>query len=100
LFNLTSSLTSAGISRFIREIPADVKEDVRLNNQITQPSFSDNEASNETGYSLGQMVEHPKFGVGVILNCEGDGAQARVQVNFDSVGTKWLVLAYARLTPC
>ena len=92
--------TYPAVSRFIREIPAEVKEDVRLNNQISQPSFSDNQSSNETGYSLGQMVEHPKFGVGVILNCEGDGAQARVQVNFDSVGAKWLVLAYARLTPC
>jgi len=88
------------VSRFIREIPAELKEDVRLNNQITQPVFAPTQSSNETGFSLGQMVEHPKFGVGVILNCEGDGSQARVQVNFDSVGAKWLVLAYARLTAC
>jgi len=88
------------VSRFIREIPAELKEDVRLNSQISQPVFAPAQSNNETGFSLGQMVEHPKFGVGVILNCEGDGSQARVQVNFDSVGAKWLVLAYARLTAC
>lgn len=100
--------TYPAVSRFIREIPAELKEDVRLNSQISQPSFDTASSvaakigvdSNETGFSLGQMVEHPKFGAGVILNYEGDGAQARVQVNFDSVGSKWLVLAYAKLSPC
>jgi len=98
--------TYPAISRFIKEIPAELKEEVRLNAQVTQPVFNSrgaNSASsassnNQTGFSLGQMVEHPKFGHGVILNCEGEGAQARVQVNFDTVGAKWLVLAYARLT--
>ncbi|MEP1741090.1 MAG: DNA helicase II [Kangiellaceae bacterium] len=96
--------TYPAVSRFIREIPAELKEDVRLNTQVVSPSFSSSSSmsdpsfENETGFALGQLVEHPKFGSGVILNCEGDGAQARVQVNFDSVGTKWLVLAYANLT--
>lgn len=96
--------TYPAVSRFIREIPAELKEDVRLNTQVTSPSFSSTTSisgssiENETGFALGQLVEHPKFGSGVILNCEGDGAQARVQVNFDSVGTKWLVLAYANLS--
>lgn len=96
--------TYPAVSRFIREIPAELKEDVRLNTQVASPSFSSSSSvsdpsfENETGFALGQLVEHPKFGSGVILNCEGDGAQARVQVNFDSVGTKWLVLAYANLT--
>ncbi len=90
------------ISRFIKEIPASVKQDVRLNSQIEQPAFP--QTSNRTKieddsnqFSLGQTVTHPKFGNGVILNHEGDGTQARVQVNFDSVGAKWLMLAYARL---
>jgi DNA helicase II / ATP-dependent DNA helicase PcrA len=96
--------TYPAVSRFIREIPADLKEDVRLNSQVASPSFSSASSissasiENETGFALGQLVEHPKFGNGVILNCEGEGAQARVQVNFDSVGTKWLVLAYANLS--
>ena len=46
---------------------------------------------------LGQRVRHGKFGDGVILNCEGQGAHARVEVNFESAGTKWLVLSYANL---
>ncbi len=100
--------TYPAISRFIKEIPAELKEDVRLNAQISHPSFDNQSNSqklsasigNETGFELGQLVEHPKFGSGVILNCEGDGPQARVQVNFNSVGAKWLVLAYARLSPC
>jgi DNA helicase-2/ATP-dependent DNA helicase PcrA len=44
-------------------------------------------------------VIHPKFGEGVVLNSEGQGAAARLQVNFRGAGTKWLVLAYARLEP-
>jgi DNA helicase-2/ATP-dependent DNA helicase PcrA len=51
----------------------------------------------ELGVQLGQRVHHGKFGDGVILNCEGQGAHARVEVNFEQAGTKWLVLSYANL---
>jgi DNA helicase-2/ATP-dependent DNA helicase PcrA len=51
------------------------------------------------GFQLGQRVLHPKFGEGTILNSEGKGASARIQVNFEDAGAKWLVLAYARLEP-
>ena len=51
----------------------------------------------EMGVRLGQRVRHGKFGDGVILNCEGQGAHARVEVNFETAGTKWLVLNYANL---
>jgi DNA helicase-2/ATP-dependent DNA helicase PcrA len=47
--------------------------------------------------SLGRRVRHRKFGEGVVLNSEGSGAHARVQVNFEQAGTKWLVMAYANL---
>ena len=96
--------TYPAVSRFIKEIPAQLKEEVRLNSQISQPVYAqsgEGEVSSPAGnFTLGQAVEHPKFGMGVILNYEGDGPQARVQVNFDSVGTKWLVLAYAKLEAC
>ena len=46
---------------------------------------------------LGQRVRHGKFGEGIVLNSEGSGAHARVQVNFEGTGTKWLVVAYANL---
>ena len=51
----------------------------------------------EAGVRLGQRVRHGKFGDGVVLNYEGQGPHARVEVNFENVGTKWLVLSYANL---
>ena len=51
----------------------------------------------ESGIQLGQRVRHGKFGEGVVLSCEGSGAHARVQVNFEGAGTKWLVMSYANL---
>ena len=46
---------------------------------------------------MGQRVSHAKFGEGVVMQCEGAGERARVQVNF-SEGAKWLMLGYANLT--
>jgi DNA helicase II / ATP-dependent DNA helicase PcrA len=46
---------------------------------------------------LGQRVRHSRFGEGIVLNCEGSGAHARIQVNFENAGPKWLVVAYAKL---
>ena len=51
----------------------------------------------DTVFALGQRVRHALFGEGVILNYEGSGAQARVQVNFDAEGSKWLMMGYAKL---
>jgi len=50
-------------------------------------------------FRVGQNVVHAKFGPGVIVNAEGRGADARVQVNFRSAGLKWLALEYAKLSP-
>jgi DNA helicase-2/ATP-dependent DNA helicase PcrA len=51
------------------------------------------------GWRIGQNVEHAKFGEGVVLNIEGSGADARVQVKFRKAGSKWLDLKYAKLAP-
>ena len=51
----------------------------------------------DSGFKLGQSVVHQKFGEGVVLNYEGNGAQSRIQVNFAEAGSKWLVVAYANL---
>ena len=51
------------------------------------------------GLKLGARVRHPKFGDGVVLSVEGQGPHARVQVNFESQGSKWLMMAYANLEP-
>jgi len=50
-------------------------------------------------WRVGQGVVHPTFGAGVIVNAEGRGLDARVQVNFRSGGLKWLMLEYAKLAP-
>jgi DNA helicase-2/ATP-dependent DNA helicase PcrA len=59
--------------------------------------FSSSSKVNETGYAVGDRVSHAKFGDGIVLNYEGSGEHARIQVNFTEFGSKWLVMAYARL---
>ncbi len=84
-------------SRFIREIPAELMEEVRLNTTITRPvSFSQADVP-DTELALGQRVYHQVFGEGMVLNFEGRGSNARVEVNFDAEGSKWLVVQYANL---
>lgn len=94
------------VSRFVREIPAGLVQEVRLSNSVSRPFGTPKTALNshlfanadipETAFSLGQRVQHSVFGEGVILNFEGSGAQARVQVNF-AEGSKWLMMGYAKL---
>ncbi|ROQ24403.1 DNA helicase II [Gallaecimonas pentaromativorans] len=87
-------------SRFLREIPQECLEEVRVRTQVTRPITQYQKSSdqfNETGLNLGQRVRHSKFGDGIIINYEGTGPQSRVQVAFDEAGPKWLVVAYARL---
>jgi len=94
--------TFNGPSRFLREIPNDCLQEVRLKAAISKPvsnSFSRQSAQESTGLKVGQRVWHQKFGEGVILDMEGQGAQARLQVSFDFDGTKWLVASFANLRP-
>ena len=97
-------------SRFINEIPNELLDEIRMKSSVSRPSFGKTRIGGrvssklsgdievpETDLSLGQRVVHGKFGEGVILNYEGQGPNARVQVNFDAVGSKWLVLSYAKL---
>ncbi len=93
-------------SRFLREIPAEYIEEIRLTTTVSRPtqfnrfgSAASHSAFENTGFKLGQRVHHEKFGEGTVLNYEGTGSQSRIQVNFDALGAKWLVTAYARLTP-
>ena len=88
-------------SRFIKEIPSECIMEIRPKASVTVP-YSRNESKpmdfeDQIGIALGQKVQHPKFGQGIVLNYEGAGESARVQVNFESAGTKWLVLSFANL---
>jgi ATP-dependent DNA helicase UvrD/PcrA len=96
-------------SRFLREIPAALLNEVRPRVQVSRPlaSFQSRRDSGiARGHAaietppikLGQNVVHASFGRGVVTDYEGSGAHARVQVNFDDAGSKWLVLAYANLS--
>jgi DNA helicase-2/ATP-dependent DNA helicase PcrA len=91
-------------SRFIGELPETCIDEVRMKAQVTRPTSSGRfskkvikENFNESGFSLGQRVAHPKFGEGTIINFEGAGPQGRVQVAFNGEGIKWLVTQYAKL---
>ena len=109
-------------SRFLREIPPELVEEVRLGGHRASPragesrwpgrgggrwrggghaageaAVSELAANGGHAFALGQRVRHGKFGEGVVLSLEGDGAHARVHVNFAAAGAKWLVVAYANL---
>ncbi len=93
-------------SRFIREIPAECINEIRFKSKISKPvSFNQQSGGSpfagyqipDTEFHLGQRVLHNIFGEGVVLNFEGQGSQARIQVNFDKEGSKWLVVGYAKL---
>jgi DNA helicase-2/ATP-dependent DNA helicase PcrA len=95
-------------SRFLSELP----EQVLLHlNRRSEPAYSSGydrpaapaarspQAGADTGFKVGQSVAHAKFGTGIIIDFEGRGSDARVQVKFRDAGTKWLALAYAKLSP-
>lgn len=99
-------------SRFLDEIPqtclkwmqAAPRTSFRYSNSTNPISTSASSIqlrssnSSRGGWKIGQSVMHAKFGTGVIINCEGCGSDARVQVNFDQAGMKWLSLEYAKLS--
>ena len=88
-------------SRFIGELPPELVEEIRPRLQVSRPVFVRRSSSLDeppaANMRMGSRVRHSKFGDGVVLNFEGNGPHARVQVNFERQGTKWLMLSYANL---
>jgi len=95
-------------SRFLEEIPQTLMKWLTPRFQKQKaftPDFSrqtrttvQNKAPRDVGgFRIGQNVVHAKFGSGVIIDAEGQGGDARVQVNFGSHGVKWLAVAVANL---
>lgn len=90
-------------SRFIREIPREYIQEIRLKSEISRPviatRFSGHALSfdNDSGFKIGDVVSHPKFGEGVVLAQEGNGEHARIQVKFNSVGSKWLIASFLQI---
>ncbi|MFZ9036453.1 MAG: DNA helicase II [Gammaproteobacteria bacterium] len=93
------------LSRFVREIPDDLIQEVRPKARFTRPgvqaapSMHRERAEADTGLFIGQRVNHARFGDGIVLNLEGQGPQSRVQVNFEAAGSKWLIASMANLQP-
>ena len=107
------------LSRFIKEIPADCIEEVRLESQVARPfsasSFGARPIERQPkhprfqswqdpvdeglAFGVGSRVDHGLFGEGVVTGFEGSGPQMKVQVRFDEAGSKWLVMQYAKLVP-
>jgi DNA helicase-2/ATP-dependent DNA helicase PcrA len=90
------------ISRFIKEIPDEFKYEIRMSSEKPKtsgfvPKIVGGTEFNGEDFSLGDLVSHDVFGEGIILNYEGEGANARVEVNFSKEGIKWLVLSFAKL---
>ncbi len=88
-------------SRFLRELPEACIQEVRMRANVTRPVTATPPRApsmyTQNAYKLGQRVRHAKFGEGVVLQMEGEGAQEKVQINFKTAGLKWLMLSYATL---
>ena len=91
-------------SRFLREIPPALLHEVLPKVQVSRPLYTGSPVRTQhppladvPSLKLGQRVRHATFGTGIVTDSEGAGAHARVQVNFEDAGSKWLVLAYANL---
>ena len=121
----TGSMEPTQPSRFLREIPAELIEsssssqDRRKTSSYDGPVINTKEgiqqfyqqrgrqidlaavtrgsASKGTFLSRGSTVRHPKFGVGTIVRCEGEGEDAKVTVSFPGYGLKKMVQKYAGL---
>ena len=96
----------AEYSRFLDEIPRSFLNYVKNPNSdrfnmsyedIKKSSQKIASSSSDSIYSVGQRVNHAKFGMGTILNYEGSGDSMRVQIKFQKAGTKWLISSYAKL---
>ncbi|MEM8768576.1 MAG: DNA helicase II [Pseudomonadota bacterium] len=88
-------------SRFLLEVPSELVSEVRMKGAVERPYGSVDTpaglfADDDGALRMGQRVQHKKFGEGVVMQCEGAGERARVQVNF-AEGAKWLMLGYANL---
>ena len=86
-------------SRFLSEIPKDVVEEIGFNpkNFFNRSKIQDKKNAYKENSIMGKRVLHKKFGEGIVISSEGSDSNTRVQVSFDEVGIKWLILAVANL---
>jgi len=90
-------------SRFVEEIPSETLKRINSKDKesasTVMPRIPNRRmAATIGGFRIGQQVSHPKFGIGVIVQADGNGQDAMVQVNFSHEGLKWLALEFAKLS--
>ncbi|MEO1918053.1 MAG: DNA helicase II [Candidatus Thioglobus sp.] len=91
-------------SRFLDEIPTEYINSVKQKFGSTIQNYQEDDIFNQDiqpesngQISVGRTVKHGKFGFGTVLNFEGEGDSARIQIKFKTAGTKWLIASYANL---
>jgi DNA helicase-2/ATP-dependent DNA helicase PcrA len=85
-------------SRFLHEIPVELVNEIRFRTKVSRPQVVYNSYKPEAqgAFRIGQEVRHLIFGVGTVLDCEGDGEDMKVKVKFEKVGTKLLIASYLK----
>lgn len=93
-------------SRFLHEVPPELVQEIRFRTKTSRmmptsqsrssssSSYSFEPVPQQTIFQIGQEVRHRVFGVGTVLECEGDGEDVKVKVRFANVGTKVLIASY------
>jgi len=54
--------------------------------------------SDQRDFQVGDKVQHPEFGDGLVLEARGSGDEASVLVSFDDKTKRKLAIKFARLT--
>jgi DNA helicase-2/ATP-dependent DNA helicase PcrA len=96
-------------SRFLEEIPPGLLHSLRLRRATADAGRGavSARAAKATGtssarfpYAIGSRVLHARYGEGVVVGYQGQGAEAEIRVSFPRIGDKWFILEYAHLTAC
>lgn len=66
--------------------------------QTTVTEIQQRQTDEDSGLSVGFIVEHKSFGKGKIIKIEGNAPNTQVEIDFESVGIKKLLLKFAKLT--
>ncbi|BGI50866.1 MAG: DNA helicase II [Arsenophonus endosymbiont of Ceratovacuna japonica] len=88
-------------SRFITELPIECIKKIHLDSTIIYSNiykqFDISININNNKYKLGQLVYHPKFGKGIIINIKNNDNNYHLQIAFNNKETKWFIDSYVKL---
>lgn len=103
---IVSQQVDSGVSRFREDFRKTIVSQTvhtmkpepirRLRSLSVESVPSDSKLTSNVGLSVGQHIEHERFGMGEILKIEGTGSNCKATVQFQNVGIKQLLLKFAR----